>query len=119
MTCDNHLQGCNIKFCLMNLLCNDSIVGSDFSVDNLRWFLSNNIDSSSFPTNSSLATNVLLISSKNGNAKFIVKINDDIKKDCAFFFAGNKNVNYLTPAAEDESSFSAMYQEVLVEIELS
>lgn len=61
----------------------------------------------------------VIISSKNGNAKFIVKINDDIKKDCAFFFAGNKNVNYLTPAAEDESSFSAMYQEVLVEIELS
>jgi len=61
----------------------------------------------------------VIISSKNGNAKFIVKINDDIKSDCAFFFAGNKNVNYLTPAAEDESSFSAMYQEVLVEIELS
>ncbi|MDD2888610.1 MAG: molybdopterin-dependent oxidoreductase [Aliarcobacter sp.] len=61
----------------------------------------------------------VLISSKNGSAKFIVKINDDIKSNCAFFFAGNKNVNYLTPALEDESSFSAMYQEVLVEIELS
>lgn len=61
----------------------------------------------------------VIISSKNGSAKFIVKINDDIKSNCAFFFAGNKNVNYLTPASEDESSFSAMYQEVLVEIELS
>ena len=61
----------------------------------------------------------VLISSKYGNAKFIVKIDDDIKFDCAFFFAGNKKVNYLTPALEDESSFSAMYQEVLVEIELS
>lgn len=61
----------------------------------------------------------VLISSKNGSAKFIVKIDDDIKSNCAFFFAGNKNVNYLTPALEDESSFSAMYQEVLVEIELS
>ena len=59
------------------------------------------------------------ISSKYGNAKFIVKINDDIKADCAFFYSGNKNANYLTPADEDESSFSAMYQEVLVEIELS
>lgn len=59
------------------------------------------------------------ISSKYGNAKFIVKIDDDIKDNCAFFFAGNKNVNYLTPADEDESSFSAMFQEVLVEIELS
>lgn len=61
----------------------------------------------------------VLISSKYGNAKFIVKIDDDIKFDCAFFFAGNKKVNYLTPALEDESSFSAMYQEVLIEIELS
>jgi hypothetical protein len=59
------------------------------------------------------------ISSKNGSAQFVVKIDDDIKSDCAFFFAGNKYVNYLTPALEDESSFSAMYQEVLVEIELS
>lgn len=59
------------------------------------------------------------ISSKNGRAEFIVKINDDIKSDCAFFFTGNKYANYLTPAEEDESSFSAMYQEVLVEIELS
>ncbi len=59
------------------------------------------------------------ISSKYGSAKFIVKINDDIKSNCAFFFAGNKNANYLTPAKEDESSFSAIFQEVLVEIELS
>jgi anaerobic selenocysteine-containing dehydrogenase len=59
------------------------------------------------------------ISSKYGRAKFVVKINDDIKTDCAFFYSGNKNANYLTPADEDESSFSAMYQEVLVEIELS
>lgn len=59
------------------------------------------------------------ISSKYGNAEFIVKINDDIKSTCAFFFSGNKKVNYLTPNEEDESSNSAMYQEVLVEIELS
>ena len=59
------------------------------------------------------------ISSKYGNANFIVKINDDIKSDCVFFFSGNKKVNYLTPNEEDESSNSTMYQEVLVEIELS
>lgn len=62
---------------------------------------------------------IVNISSKYGNAKFEVKIDDDIKENCAFFFAGNKNANYLTPALEDEDSFSAMYQEVLVEIELS
>lgn len=59
------------------------------------------------------------ISSKYGTASFTVKINDDIKENCAFFFAGNKYANYLTPADEDDSSNSAMYQEVLVEIELS
>ena len=59
------------------------------------------------------------ISSKFGTAIFIVRINDDIKENCAFFYSGNKNANYLTPDDEDESSFSAMYQEVLVEIELS
>lgn len=62
---------------------------------------------------------IVNISSKYGNVQFEVKINDDIKENCAFFYAGNKKVNYLTPNEEDESSFSAMYQEVLIEIELS
>lgn len=61
----------------------------------------------------------VIISSKYGSAKFIVKINDDIKSNCAFFFTGNKKVNYLTPNKADEMSNSAMYQEVLVDIELS
>ena len=62
---------------------------------------------------------IVTLSSKYGSAEFTVKINDDIKSDCVFLFAGNKNANYLTPFDEDESSNSAMYQEVLVEIELS
>ena len=62
---------------------------------------------------------VVRISSKYGNANFIVKIDDNIKSNCAFFFTGNKYANYLTPALEDEVSNSAMYQEVLVQIELS
>ena len=62
---------------------------------------------------------VVKISSKYGNANFIVKIDDNIKSNCAFFFTGNKYANYLTPALEDEISNSAMYQEVLVQIELS
>lgn len=62
---------------------------------------------------------LVTISSKYGSAEFVVKINDDIKSSCAFFYAGNKKANYLTPNDEDESSFSAMYQEILVEIELS
>ncbi len=59
------------------------------------------------------------ISSRYGSAEFNVKINDDIKSNCAFFFSGNRFVNYLTPNKDDEDSFSAMYQEVLIQIELS
>lgn len=89
---------------------NKNSLNSQFASDDFVYLNSN----TNFKENDEV-----IISSKNGNAKFIVKINDDIKSNCAFFFAGNKNVNYLTPASEDESSFSAMYQEVLVEIELS
>ena len=85
-------------------------LNSQFAKDDFVYLHSSN----SFKENDEVT-----IFSKYGSAKFIVKINDDIKNDCAFFFAGNKNVNYLTPADEDESSFSAMFQEVLVEIELS
>ncbi len=89
---------------------NKNSLNSQFASDDFVYLNS----SSNFSENDEV-----LISSKYGNAKFIVKINDDIKNSCAFFFSGNKKVNYLTPADEDESSFSAMYQEVLVEIELS
>ena len=60
----------------------------------------------------------VLINSDHGEAKFIVKINDDIKAGCAFFYAGNKNVNYLTPFDEDEVANNAIFQEVLLDIEL-
>lgn len=59
------------------------------------------------------------ISSKYGEAEFIVVLSNDIKENCAFFYAGNKFVNYLTPNKEDEDSNSAMFQEVLINIELS
>ena len=54
-----------------------------------------------------------------GESNFIVKLNEDIKDGCAFFYSGNKKTNYLTPNKADEESFSAMFQEVLLEIELS
>ncbi len=58
------------------------------------------------------------ISSAYGEAKFVVKINDDIKTGCAFFYAGNKFVNYLTPFEEDDEAHNAIFQEVLLDIEL-
>ena len=59
------------------------------------------------------------VSSKYGEAIFEVSISEDIKFNCAFFYAGNKKTNYLTPNKEDEESHSAMFQEVLINIELS
>ena len=62
---------------------------------------------------------IVQISSVYGEAKFTVKVSDNIKENCAFFYSGNKFVNYLTPNKEDEDSHSAMFQEVLINIELS
>lgn len=59
------------------------------------------------------------VSSLNGKANFIVKLNEDIKNDCVVAYAGNKNANYVTPHKSDEEAFSAIFQEVLVSIELS
>ena len=54
-----------------------------------------------------------------GEATFVIKHDEDIKKDCILIFAGAKKGNYITPPIGDEESFSAMYQEVVVSIELS
>jgi anaerobic selenocysteine-containing dehydrogenase len=56
--------------------------------------------------------------SKYGEASFEVKLTQDVKPNCVLCYAGNKKANYLTPYKSDETSHSAMYQEVLVSIEL-
>jgi predicted molibdopterin-dependent oxidoreductase YjgC len=61
----------------------------------------------------------VILSSKYGKASFMVKISEDIKEECAFCFTGNKNSNYLTNHKSDEEADSAMFQEVLIRIELS
>ncbi len=61
----------------------------------------------------------VLASTSYGQAKFIVKFDDDLKKDCIALYAGNKNANYLSAFKSDEHSFSAIFQEVLVKLELS
>ncbi|APW66375.1 hypothetical protein LPB137_11210 [Poseidonibacter parvus] len=85
-------------------------LNSQFTIDN-HVYLN---ESSGFKNNDAVK-----ISSSFGEANFTVKLSEDIKSECAFFYAGNKKVNYLTPNKEDEESFSAMFQEVLIEIELS
>ena len=85
-------------------------LNSQFANDNFVYLHS----SSGFNDNDKV-----VITSKYGKENFLVKINDDVKFNCALFFSGNKKVNYLTPHKEDELSNSAMYQEVLINIELS
>lgn len=59
------------------------------------------------------------VSSENAEANFIVALSDDIKSNCALCFSGNKKANYLTSEKSDEEASSAIYQEVLISIELS
>lgn len=89
---------------------NKNSLNSQFEVDNYVYLNS----STKFKYNDKV-----LISSKYGKAYFYVRISDSIKDNCAYFYAGNRFVNYLTPALEDEYASSAMFQEVLINIELS
>lgn len=59
------------------------------------------------------------VTSDYGEAIFTVKTDSCIKENCVLVYAGAKNGNYVTPPTSDESSFSAIFQEVLVNIELS
>lgn len=53
-----------------------------------------------------------------GEASFILKFDEDIKKECIVLFAGNKKANYLTNHQSDEQASSAMFQEVLIKLDL-
>ena len=61
----------------------------------------------------------VILSTPHGKAAFTIRHSADVKKDCVLLYAGAKQGNYLTPHKSDEASYSAMYQEVLVSIELS
>lgn len=61
----------------------------------------------------------VILSSKYGQAQFFVKVSKDIKDNCVLCYSGNRNANYVTNHKSDEESNSAMYQEVLVKVELS
>ena len=61
----------------------------------------------------------VLLKTAYGKINFTLQHNKDVKKDCILIYAGAKKGNYLTPNISDEEAFSAMYQEVLVSIELS
>ena len=84
-------------------------LNSQFKIDNCAYFHS----SSPF----SDGVEVILYTDY-GKAKFTVKLSDDIKENCILIHAGAKNVNYLTPNISDEVASSAIFQDVIVSIEL-
>jgi anaerobic selenocysteine-containing dehydrogenase len=57
------------------------------------------------------------VTSSYGEYEFIVKINDDIRKDCVVITNNTTGVNYLTPSLLSDEGDNACYQEVKVEIE--
>lgn len=58
------------------------------------------------------------VSSAYGEAIFVIKYNEDLKEDCVATYSGNRFANYLTNHKSDEEAFSAIFQDVLVTIEL-
>jgi len=59
------------------------------------------------------------IHSDHGEYEFIVKINEDVRPDCALITSNTIGVNYLTPSMISDDGDGACYQEVKVKIELS
>lgn len=60
----------------------------------------------------------VMVSSQNGEAKFTVCLNEDIKNNCALVYSSNRNANYLSTHKSDEEAFSATFHEALLSIEL-
>lgn len=84
-------------------------LNSQFKVDNYLYINSCN----KFEENKKV-----LLKSSHGQASFIIKYDDNVKSNCVLVYAGAKNANYLTPATSDEVSCSAIFQDILVSIEL-
>ncbi len=84
-------------------------LNSQFKVDNHLYINSSN--------NFKQGAEILLKSSF-GEAKFIIKHDDNVKDNCVLVYAGAKNANYLTPPTSDEVSCSAIFQDILVCIEV-
>ncbi|RXK00752.1 hypothetical protein CRV02_08780 [Arcobacter sp. CECT 8989] len=85
-------------------------LNSQFKVDNYLY------------VNSSLGFNnddEVLLKSEFGETKIKIKNSEDIKENCVLAYSGNKYANYVTPFLTDQEADSAIFQEVLVEIELS
>jgi len=60
----------------------------------------------------------VILKTEYGEANFEVKLSEDIKENCILIHAGAKKGNYLTPLKSDEVASSAIFQDVIVSIEL-
>jgi anaerobic selenocysteine-containing dehydrogenase len=58
----------------------------------------------------------VLAKTKINQAKFIIKIDDNLRDDCILLYSGS-NVNYLTSHEGSEISGNATYQDIIVELE--
>ncbi len=59
---------------------------------------------------------MIMVTSKNGNIKAKVQINDDLRDDCVLIYSGTKGVNALTSSLHSHDGKCAVYQEDKVEI---
>ncbi len=57
------------------------------------------------------------ISSQYGSYVFEAKIDDRLRRDCILIYSGVEGVNYLTPNRVSREGDSAIYQEVMVDLE--
>jgi anaerobic selenocysteine-containing dehydrogenase len=85
-------------------------LNSQFKIDN-RAFM--------HPNSGFKQADEVIISSQYGKASFEVCISEDIKENCVMVYAGAKKGNFVTPTQSDENTFSAIYHEVVVNIDLS
>lgn len=84
-------------------------LNSQFKIDNFIYL---------HPSTAYSNNQEVILSSKYGKAKFCLRLSEDVKIDCILIYAGNVNGNYLTPALSDEVASSAIFQEVLITIDL-
>lgn len=59
------------------------------------------------------------VRSQYGKANFQVALSEDVKANCVMVYAGARNGNFVTPIGGDEETSSAIFQDIVVDIDLS
>ena len=69
------------------------------------------------PSNNFKDEQIISISSKYGKIKAKVKNDFDVNKKSLLFYAGHKDVNYLTPDTPSDMGDNAIFQDVILKVE--